>query len=213
MMDILSGATNKRNLDLTKRLMGRLPDGKHMPYILDYLDHNKADVRAVLLFLARKYKPKVYLEIGVRLGYSMACVVSGNPICHIIGADLWIKDYANEQNGSPGAVRDLMETLGHAGPLEFLNGKSQETVPAFLQQNPDIRWDLVLVDGDHSYQGTLTDLQNSLMGLADDGFIVVDDLHDGEVQTAVGEFLTAHPDLNIDKSWRVGVIYGQKWDV
>ncbi len=206
-MNIIQGATSKRNIDLTKSLMSRLPQGIHMPHIMEYLDRGHADVRAVLLYLARKYKPKTYLEIGVRKGYSMACVVSGNPICHIIGADLWVKDYGQEANGSPGSVRDLMEFLGHAAPLEFLNGKSQTTVPDFHVQNPEFKFDLILVDGDHSYQGTLADLQNSLDVLARDGFIVVDDLHDKEVKRAVDDFLGSHPGLEMESAWRIGVIY------
>ncbi|MDP3768083.1 MAG: class I SAM-dependent methyltransferase, partial [Dehalococcoidia bacterium] len=121
-------------------------------------------------------RPNSYLEIGVRRGRSAAVVAASCPQCAIYGFDLWIPGYHNEPNPGPDFVRSELRAVGHEGPVELVAGDSRETVPAFLQQQPDLYFDVITVDGDHSVMGAAADLANTLPRLKVGGVLVFDDV-------------------------------------
>ncbi|MDZ4279029.1 MAG: class I SAM-dependent methyltransferase, partial [Dehalococcoidia bacterium] len=109
-----------------------------------------ADILTALRAASTMIRPNSYLEIGVRRGRSAAVVAASCPQCAIYGFDLWIPGYHNEPNPGPDFVRSELRAVGHEGPVELVAGDSRETVPAFLQQQPDLYFDVITVDGDHS---------------------------------------------------------------
>jgi predicted O-methyltransferase YrrM len=135
-----------------------------------------ADINTVLLGLSRSLQPSNYLEIGVRRGRSMAMVASQAPHCSLAGFDLWQQDYAGMENPGPDFVRDEMARIGHVGQIEFVGGDSRQTVPNYFKRNPDIFFDLVTVDGDHSLEGAKTDLVNVMPRIKVGGALVFDDV-------------------------------------
>ena len=143
-----------------------------------------ADLYTTLSGLARLLQPASYLEIGVRRGHSMAMVASQAPGCEIFGFDLWIDNYAGLPNPGKDFVRQQLARVGYAGSAHFVDGDSAETVPAFLRTRPDLFFDLVTVDGDHSLRGARRDLRHVLSRLKIGGMVVFDDLVNA-----------AHPDL------------------
>ena len=50
------------------------------------------------------------------------------------------------------------------------------TIPAYIQAHPNARCSLVVVDGDHSYVGTLLDLASLLQMAACDAPVLLDDV-------------------------------------
>jgi predicted O-methyltransferase YrrM len=129
-----------------------------------------------LNLIASERSPRNYLEIGVRRGKSMAQVACQSPDCRIVGFDAWVSPYAEVENPGPEFVAAEMRLLGHRGRLELISGDSRETVPEFLKANPDLLFDLVTVDGDHSEAGAMNDLRNVTPRLAPRGMLVFDDL-------------------------------------
>lgn len=135
-----------------------------------------ADIITVLQAAVQLLRPKNYLEIGVRRGRSMAIVASGSPDCEIFGFDLWGEEYAGMKNPGPDFVRAELTKLGYIGKLKFIAGNSHETVPHFLTVNPDLFFDLITVDGDHSENGAKQDLLCVLPRLKIGGVLVFDDI-------------------------------------
>jgi predicted O-methyltransferase YrrM len=135
-----------------------------------------ADLYTTLAGLASVIRPHTYLEIGVRRGHSMAMVAAHAPECSIYGFDLWIRDYAALDNPGEEFVRAQLPRVGYHGRMELTCGDSARTVPAFFAQHPDLFFDLVTVDGDHSARGARTDLENVLPRLTIGGLLVFDDL-------------------------------------
>lgn len=123
-----------------------------------------ADINTVLMGLARRLCVESYLEIGVRRGRSMAMVASQVPDCRIVGFDMWVDYYAGMENPGPARVREELQRVGYAGSLEFVDGDSKETVPAYFAAHPSEYFDLITVDGDHSTDGARRDLQNVIRG-------------------------------------------------
>lgn len=135
-----------------------------------------ADIVTALYGISSLIKPTSYLEIGVRRGRSMAMVASVCPECHIVGFDIWKTNYAGMPNPGPDFVRDELVKLGYKGKLELIDGNSHITVKEYFQKNPDIYFDLITVDGDHTAQGALEDLSDVLPHLKIGGVVVFDDI-------------------------------------
>ncbi len=134
------------------------------------------DLLLTLKTATRLIRPAAYLEIGVRRGRSLAVVVNETPDVAAWGLDLWIPHYAGLENPGPDFVRDEMRRLGHRGPLTLLSGDSRQTLPALLSEQPDLWFDLVTVDGDHTIDGAAHDLLTIMPRVRPGGVILFDDI-------------------------------------
>jgi predicted O-methyltransferase YrrM len=134
------------------------------------------DLACALRQVAEGLQPRNYLEIGVRLGKSAAMVAATAPEVEISAFDLWVSPYSGQDNPGPDFVRYQLAGVGHRGQLDFFDGDSRVTVPQFLAANPDIQFDLINVDGDHSDEGAWIDLINVADIVTPGGFLIFDDL-------------------------------------
>lgn len=158
-----------------------------------------ADICTVLHVLSLQLGVKDYLEIGVRQGRSMAMVVSSCPQVHIAAFDMWCADYAGMENPGPEFVRRQMVDIGHTGTLNFIDGNSQETLPAYFVANPGKTFDLITVDGDHTPEGAAQDIEAVLPHLRIGGAIVFDDIaHPAhpELLEVWHKYVTSRPEMS-----------------
>lgn len=108
--------------------------------------------------LAKELKPQTVLEIGVGYeGYSTnAWLESGAKVVAIDRQD-WnhAAKYAKERYGKQ---------------FTFLQGDSKELLP-----QAQLQYDLIYIDGDHSYEGCKADIINSIPLVKPGGYLVADD--------------------------------------
>ena len=170
----------RRSLEIGKHLA----DDPYTRYVAAFCEQGLAlcgeswgfmDIVSVLYAAAELGQPENYLEIGVRRGRSICAVVSASPRTHVYAFDMWQPGYANNENPGPDLVRRETRKVGFEGPLEFIDGDSHRTVPAFLARNPSLTFDLITVDGDHSLDGAWDDLRNVTPRLRVGGVLVFDD--------------------------------------
>jgi predicted O-methyltransferase YrrM len=135
-----------------------------------------ADLYTTLAGVASLVRPETYLEIGVRRGHSMSMVAANAPACAIYGFDLWVQDYASLANPGKALVEQQLARAGFTGRVQFTDGDSAVTVPAFLRSNPDLFFDLITVDGDHTARGARLDLRHVMPRLKVGGVLVFDDI-------------------------------------
>jgi predicted O-methyltransferase YrrM len=145
------------------------------PYIRseNYYEHYYA--------IAKLFRPRSILEIGVRLGYSLSSMAAGSDIVDYIEG--W-------DNGSYMPMwREYAERA-----LALVTGKMAIGVNLLMQNSQAITkllrsFDLIHIDGDHSMAGALHDME-----LCSGHFkvLVVDDYTFPEVKTACDEFVTRH---------------------
>lgn len=158
-----------------------------------------ADLYTTLSGLALAIRPRQYLEIGVRHGHSMAMVLTQAPACRPVGFDLWVENYAGlEHHGKP-FVEQQLRRLGIERALEFVDGDSAETVPAFFRADPERFFDLVTVDGDHSATGARIDLENVLPRVTLGGAVVFDDVNNPshpELRDVWMSVMDEHPEFS-----------------
>jgi predicted O-methyltransferase YrrM len=195
---VLSRAQRPQTLRSVIRILGQLKPDDYSTYLHEYLseglekfgeDWEYLDITNTLLAASELVQPTNYLEIGVRRGRSMAMVAAGHPMVNVFGFDLWQQDYAKMKNPGPEFVVSQMKEIGHVGALKLVTGDSHTTVPDFLKSQPNLKFDLITVDGDHSDNGARSDLETVLPRLAIGGMLVFDDVAH-----------PAHP--NLLKVWR-----------
>ena len=138
------------------------------------------EIRATLRALSRIIKPKTYLEIGTRRGWSLAQVLAETPSVKVLSLDLWVENYASAENPGPSFVKnELKKITGRLDlDIEFISGNSHDTIPEYFEKekNMDIKFDLITVDGDHTLLGAWWDLLDVIDRVSVGGAIVFDDL-------------------------------------
>lgn len=121
----------------------------------------EASQHEILARLARLLPVRSYLEVGVRDGCSLWVVLEANPrIMRLALADDWGTTHGGTGRGSHEHVAALLRNIGWPGRVLWLDGRSQETLPELSMRVPTPTFDLVHIDGDHSYDGALADLRN-----------------------------------------------------
>ncbi|MGZ4316383.1 MAG: class I SAM-dependent methyltransferase [Gaiellaceae bacterium] len=148
-----------------------------------------ADITTALAAAAQLLRPATYLEIGVRRGRSASVVARRVPDCSIVAVDFWNKGYAGIDNPGPDHVREVLRSAGHRGELNIVSGDSHVELPRLFAREPEISFDLVTVDGDHSSSGARRDLLDVLPRVRIGGALVFDDISH-----------PAHPEL--DAMWQ-----------
>lgn len=125
-------------------------------------------------------KPKVIAEIGVRAGYSALAMLLAAPDAHYVGYE----HDAGNFGGIRGITEQAMPTVlkGFSRELHFVDSQSLHCI--------DEAVDMFHVDGDHSWDGTMHDLE---LAWNCSRFVMVDDYdYIRSVQAAVDHFLVTH---------------------
>lgn len=93
---------------------------------------------------------------------------------------------------SPAALK-YVETL-YPGRFSIYKGDSHSTLPKWIaEKGTENLCDIFSVDGDHSFQGAKTDIQNAVIATRKGGKIILDDMSPvGQTRRAFEEALTAN---------------------
>ena len=144
--------------------------------------------RLLLYTLAFCLRPRRYLEIGTYQGGSALLVCS-----------------ALESLGSEGRIY-CVEPRPAIAPKHWrlleprttlVEGHSPGVLPEVLRRAGG-RFDLVLVDGDHTYEGVLADAGGLLPCVQPGGYVLFHDGFHPDVARAIDEFVAAHPGEVVD---------------
>jgi predicted O-methyltransferase YrrM len=116
-----------------------------------------------------------YLEVGVNEGTSLEVVINECPtIKSLTLVDMWGKEYGGTGRGSNAHIKDLLNKLGYTGSVRFIDGNSHDILPQLISEGAS--FDLVTIDGDHSYEGGERDLIDGWQLLKSSGWLVFDDI-------------------------------------
>ncbi len=144
-------------------------------------------------YLAAEHRPESYLEVGVREGESLGAVICVGSVKRLLLCDTWDRVAGGTGRGSHDHISALLVRQGYSGKVEFLDGRSQITLPAHLEGGSGYhsavrppRYDLTHVDGGHSYPEALADLRN--VWALTEGRMIVHDIAFEPVWKAVVEF-------------------------
>lgn len=134
--------------------------------------------------------PRRYLEVGVSEGISVLAVATALQVQRLLSgadparplfdelvlADTWQPHFGGMGRGSHEHVARRLSGL-HVplGPVQFLDGDSKATVPAYLGRRDGVAFDAIYIDGDHTYAGARADLDNVLPHLGH--MLFLDDIY------------------------------------
>lgn len=107
------------------------------------------------------------MEIGFNGGHSAETFLSNNPNIHLTSFDIGIHDYV--QIG-----KKFIDTH-YPNRHELILGDSLITVPKYAANNIK-KFDLIFVDGDHTYDAARADLMNCSKLAHKDTILVMDDV-------------------------------------
>lgn len=142
------------------------------------------EVGEILYSLTRNLKPEVAVEIGSFIGYSAICIAQAiednkqtqgtvyaidNFLPHINNPNLPI-DIENPLE----VAKTNVEKAGLMHRIKFIKGFSTDVAPELLSEIKNI--DLLFIDGDHTYKGTLNDYNTYNGKVRKGGLIIFHDI-------------------------------------
>lgn len=166
-------------------------DAVYGPMTLQLIKAGKPETRSFITFLARQIVPLTFLEVGVRRGWSTAAVAIASPDCQIYAFDEWHENYGGSPNPGPQFVQSELSKFGYSKPIVFISGDSHKTLPKFFKENNE-KFDMILIDGDHSVDGARQDLMDTMLHINVGGAMVFDDIIDCDGLQDVWNSLVNH---------------------
>lgn len=124
-----------------------------------------------LLFLAasaRRAGARLIGEIGFNAGFSTQVFLSACPDSRVVSFDLVEHGYTK--------VAKRIVDRKFPGRHTLVPGDSTATVPRFVRSNPDMRFDLVFIDGGHAYDVAKADIANMRPLCTGATAVIIDDL-------------------------------------
>lgn len=117
--------------------------------------------------MVKRYKPKKILEIGFGRGYWSVCAAKAFFDLDIEGSILSI-----DANFDPNHLNQMSKLFpeGWLSKIKMMKGRSMDLLPKIEEE-----FDLIYIDGDHTYQGVKTDWE--MIKDKFKGFVIFDDYH------------------------------------
>ena len=134
-------------------------------------DLTEGELRTLGSFAAlanRRRPPAKYLEIGVFGGGTLKWLKDNVPGVNCTGVDLFedLQMVDNTHISGNYTMADVQSFVGD--DVRLIRGDSAAVLPAMTE-----RFDLIFIDGNHTYWATKVDLENSMALLARDGFVAL----------------------------------------
>lgn len=139
-------------------------------------------------------------EIGFNAGHSAELFLKNCPSATLVSFDLNTHSYA-----SVGAA--FMEQE-YPQRFQFIEGDSKKMVPSYAVGHPEEKFDLIYVDGGHSFAICYADILNCKKMASENCILWIDDYWD-EVQIAV-DFLESQNVIRVIEKKRVSDWYGDR---
>jgi predicted O-methyltransferase YrrM len=129
--------------------------------------------------LASNLSIKNVLEIGFNSGHSADTFLSSNPNIKLVSFDIGMGK--NVILGK--SYVDRKYPFRHC----LIIGDSTKTIPEFLKNNPDYKFDLIFIDGGHTYDIATKDIMNCKELAHSDTVVIMDDVvHDSSAEYCTG---------------------------
>lgn len=134
-------------------------------------------LHGILKDICHAVPPKRYLEIGSWVGDSLKKVLqNSNPHPELITCiDDWSDSYGDLYIEDSIHLETIIVQENYKGKFEIAEESSHNILIPFIQEGR--LYDLILVDGDHTYEGAWMDLRQAWELLEDEGILIFDDIY------------------------------------
>ncbi|OZF47018.1 class I SAM-dependent methyltransferase [Rhodococcus sp. 14-1411-2a] len=124
--------------------------------------------QAYLSSLAARPSTKLICEIGFNAGFSSWAFLDASPDTTVVSFDLAAYAY------SDAAKAHIDEHF--PGRHTLIQGDSHTTIAAYAKEHPDMRFDVIFIDGDHSVEGARADLDDLRALATAESVVIMDDI-------------------------------------
>lgn len=118
--------------------------------------------RKVYMSIAQLPEVQTICEIGFNMGHSTSLWLLANPTARVYMFDMWSHDYspiaAEFLRSGRAALEYGLKNVTER--LTITRGSSLKTVLEFAELNPDVKCNILSVDGGHTYDIALQDIEN-----------------------------------------------------
>jgi hypothetical protein len=126
---------------------------------------------------------ETYCETGFNYGASSALVLSVNPKIKVYAFDIGSGDKLHPAPVTERGIKLLHKIF--PGRLTLTFGDSRESIDKFRLENPEVKCDIILVDGGHRLDVPLRDFQSFSQMASDNAVIMADDYGLGTVKDGI----------------------------
>lgn len=113
-------------------------------------------------------KPNInVMEIGFNAGHSAEVFLQNNPTLKLTSFDLGIHNYV--------LCGKQYIDLTYPNRHNLILGDSRISLPKFIEENRDIKFDVIFIDGGHDYEIAKSDLENCIRLAHKDTIVMLDD--------------------------------------
>ena len=170
-------------------MINHIPSKSARHFFRMHLKYNRRPRRyRRLLLAAERIRPKVVIEIGVFTGLrgvevlDAASLGSSASDISYFGFDLFdLMDddlLSSELSKRPDAISEIKNRLNTtSAQIELVRGFSNQTLPEFFKERPDLRADLIFIDGGHAIETIQSDWDDVEPYLSETGAILLDDYY------------------------------------
>lgn len=107
------------------------------------------------------------LEIGFNAGHSSDTFLKNNKTLNIISFDIGRHDYVSH-------AKEYIDIV-YPGRHTLIIGDSTKTIPTFIKNNKDKKYDFIFIDGGHEYETARADLENCYHLAHENTIVALDD--------------------------------------
>jgi Methyltransferase domain len=136
-----------------------------------YFPWEGASSATEMLYLARTARHAnagLVGETGFSTGFSSRAFLQAHPDARVVSFDVC-------ENRWTGIAKELIDKQ-FPGRHTLICGDSRDTLPKFTASNPELRFDLVFIDGGHAYEIARADLLNMRELSTENTAVIMDDL-------------------------------------
>lgn len=142
------------------------------------------------------YSPKHVLELGSGLGVSSYYLANGNPNSHVLTVE-GMKSYAEVAQATFKNLDINNVSVVNSSFYEFFDTLA-----------PTQKFDLIFIDGSHSYESTIQNFERSLSIASLDAFIILDDIRWSEGMLQAWNEIKCHPQVRVSADLgRIGILF------
>ena len=107
------------------------------------------------------------MEIGFNAGHSAEIFLKNNKELTLTSFDLGIHDYVT-------VAKEYID-ITYPNRHTLILGDSRKTVPIYLENNKNTKFDIIFIDGGHDYEIAKADMENCFFLAHKDTIVILDD--------------------------------------